>query len=174
MALNARQKMFFFVGLNIALYGLCLIVLGAWHLDYTPHGAAGVSMWCGIILIMCGVGDVIISIDCDDKDYIGGFSIGAILANMIAVFVGIAVIGFSTWAAWDDLDIGIIYGVTESAIEIYVTVVLLGAFSMILALVALMFDCCCNGSGLTIYDDSYPERGYPAPAGVYPYPPQYR
>ena len=69
-----------------------------------------------------------------------------LLVNMFAVFIGIAIIGFSTWAAWDNLDRGIIYGETgtERQIELYITIILLGTFSFILALVAMMADCCCN------------------------------
>ena len=42
--------MFFFVGLNIALYGLALMIMGTWLLDKTAHGASGSAMWFGIIV----------------------------------------------------------------------------------------------------------------------------
>ncbi len=58
------------------------------------------------------------------------------------------IIGFSTWASIDILERGIIYGDyttgTEQQIELYVTVILLGAFGHILGLIALMADCCCG------------------------------
>ena len=42
--------MFFFVGLNIALYGLALMIMGTWLLDKTAHGASGSAMWFGILV----------------------------------------------------------------------------------------------------------------------------
>ena len=84
---------------------------------------------------------------------------GALLANMIAMLVGIMVIGFATWGAYDFIDNGITYGSsgTEATIEIYVTVVLLGGFAMVLSTLALMYDCCCS-EGFDIFGVSI--RGF--------------
>lgn len=169
MALDTRQKLFFFTGLVIALYGLALTIVGLWSLNYTVHGASGASMWCGIVIIMCGVGNIIISLDSDEKDSIGGFSVGALVGNMIAMLMGILVIAFATWGSFDHLEEGIEYAVTEPSIDVYITVVLMGIFVMILSLIAMMFDCCCRGpSGLMGGPVPQQPQPYPYHGGAYP------
>ncbi|XP_072015181.1 uncharacterized protein [Amphiura filiformis] len=181
MALSVRQKVFFFVGLNLAIYGIALVILGAWAGFFWLHGASGATSWCGILFIMCGVWNIVIAIDQDPKTEIAGLSLSGLIVNMGAVFVGIMVIGFSTWAAIDHLEAGVIYGDfraggTEQRIELYVTVLLLGAFGFILSLIALMADCCCGaffGPGIVVDDRDAcgPYGPEYTRGGAYPYPP---
>ncbi|XP_063957234.1 uncharacterized protein LOC129262849 [Lytechinus pictus] len=152
-----RQKFLGFSGGAMAVLGLGLLILGkdtAYLAQSTApvvNGAAGVPMWCGLVIILCGLANIVEAFDKPKKPgryyYELPFSMTVFLANFLALAVSAVCMGLLSWSLYlRYLEPAVTDNTRDQAnVGLYSTIIVASCLIFIFALMAMFVDCCING-----------------------------
>ncbi|XP_071478254.1 uncharacterized protein [Diadema antillarum] len=153
-----QQKVLGFSGGVMTTFGLGSLILG-WQVwstvvlasltDATEvNAAAGVAMWTGLVIIMCGISNIIAAFDSKKKTpslYALPFSVSVFFMNLVAIATAAICIGLLTWSLHEQYleneqttDNGM------AVVGLYSTLVVAHCLILIFALLAMSVDCCLS------------------------------
>ncbi|XP_071478252.1 uncharacterized protein [Diadema antillarum] len=149
-----RQKFLGFTGGFMLTSAVLMVILGqdtAYLQGLTGvNGAAGIPMWTGIVIMMCGLLNLVAAFDTPKKPrdlYLLPFSASVVFANLVALTAASICLGLLSWSLHDVyLDSTIPPNtLSEAVVGLYATVVILACLVFVFAVCALFVDCCGNG-----------------------------
>ncbi|XP_030850935.1 uncharacterized protein LOC115918934 [Strongylocentrotus purpuratus] len=158
-----RQKFLGFSGGAMVALGLVLTILGkdTAYLNEgiaapaagipVVNGAAGVPMWTGILIIICGMANITEAFDGKKKrgptPYELPFSMTVFVVNFLALAVTGICMGMLSWAIYSVyLQPTLVEDTRQQAvIGLYATIIVACCLIFIFALMAMFVDCCING-----------------------------
>ncbi|XP_072182343.1 uncharacterized protein [Diadema setosum] len=157
-----QQKVLGFSGGLMITFGLGSLILG-WQVwltavtQTTPNvgddapkinAAAGVPMWTGLVIIMCGLSNIIAAFDSKKKTpslYALPFSVSVFFMNLVAIATAAICIGLLTWSLHDRyLDSEQTVDDNVAVVGLYSTLVVAHCLILIFALLAMSVDCCLS------------------------------
>eukprot|EP00057_Strongylocentrotus_purpuratus_P035683 XP_800540.1 PREDICTED: uncharacterized protein LOC589083 [Strongylocentrotus purpuratus] len=138
-----RRRFIGFTGAVQILLTLAMLIMAS-LLSFTTlanvtNNAVGSPLWGGIIILMCGAGNIIDALESPSKKrstqeyHMLPLNFGTLLANLIAFFVSATIIGLFSWSVSTVINALV---VPSSAI------ILAASFICIFSFFALCADCC--------------------------------